>query len=104
MDNIVMETFSPSDEYIVNKRHKKRSKFKEREENGKKHRKKNSSLYCSFHGENKSNTSREFNVLKKRAKDKDNPIYRKNHHKKKFKKILTLGGRRSQPKGQLFKV
>ena len=43
------------------------------EDNSKKHRKKNSSLYCSLHGENKSHTSRECNVLKKRAIDKDNP-------------------------------
>ena len=44
---------------------------------GKKHRKKNSSLYCSLYGENKSHTSRECNVLKKRAKDKDNIKYGK---------------------------
>ena len=44
---------------------------------GKKHRKKNSSLYCSLYGENK--------VLKKWAKDKENPKYGKKDYKKKFK-------------------
>ena len=70
-----MAEFSASDEESATKRHKKRSKFKEREENGKKHHKKNSSLYCFLHGENKSYTSRECKILKARAKDKDNPKY-----------------------------
>ena len=80
-----MAIFAASYEDISTKRHKKRSKFKEREENGKKCRKKNSSLYCSLHGEIKSHTSRECNVLKKSAKDKDNPKYGKHYYKNKFK-------------------
>ena len=44
-DNIVVAKFSASDEDSDTKRQKKRSKFKEREENGEKHCKKNSSLY-----------------------------------------------------------
>ena len=57
-DNIAVANFSVSDEDSETKRHKKCSKFKEHEDKGKKHRKKNSSLYCSLHGENKSHTSR----------------------------------------------
>ena len=57
-DNIAVAKFSASDEDSDTKRHKKRSKFKEREDNGNKHHKKNSTLYCSLHCENKSHTSR----------------------------------------------
>ena len=74
-ENIAVANISASDKDSDTKRHKKRSKFKEREDNGKKHRKKNYSIYCSLHGENKSHTSRECNVLKKSDKDKDNPKY-----------------------------
>ena len=77
MDNISVAKFSASDEDSDTKRHKKRSKSKEREDNGKKHRKKKSSLYCSLHGENKSHTSRGYKVIKARDKDKDNPKYGK---------------------------
>ena len=58
MDNIYVAKFSASDKDSDNKRKKKCSKFKEREENGKKLYKKNSSLYCSLCGENKIHTSR----------------------------------------------
>ena len=44
-DNIAVARFFVSDEESDTKRHKKSSKFKEREEIGKKHRKKKSSLY-----------------------------------------------------------
>ena len=57
-DNITMAKVSASDEESDTKRQKKRSKFKGREKNGKKRHKRNSSLYCSLHGENKSHTSR----------------------------------------------
>ena len=66
-----MAKFYPSDEDSETMIHKERSKFKECEENRKKHRKENSSLYCSLHGENKTHTSRECNILKKRAKYKE---------------------------------
>ena len=69
---------------------KKRSKFKEREENGKKRHKKNSSLYCSLHGENKSHTSKECTVLKGRTKDKENTKYLSNYYKSKFKEVNIL--------------
>ena len=77
MDNISVAKFSASDEDSDTKRHKKRSKSKERDDKGKKHRKKNSSLYCSLHSENKSYTYRECNVLNKRAKDQDKTKYGK---------------------------
>ena len=68
-ENISVEKCSASDEDRGTKRHKKSSnKFKEREDNGKKYRKKTFSLYCSLHVENKSHTSMEYKVLKTRAK------------------------------------
>ena len=76
--NIAVDKCSALDKESDTKRHKKGSKnFKEREDNYKKHRKKNSSLYCSLHGENESHTSRECKLLKARAKVKDNPKYEK---------------------------
>ena len=77
MYNITVTQFSASDKDSDTKRHKRRSKFKEREENSKKHRKKNSSLYYSIYSENKNHTSSECNVLDKKAKEKDNPKYGK---------------------------
>ena len=80
-----MAKFSASDEDSDTKKNKKRSKnFKEREYNGKK-RLKNSSLYCSLHGENNSHTSREWKFLKARDSDKEKPKYSKKDYKKKFK-------------------
>ena len=50
-DNTTMANFYASDKESDTRRHKKLSKkFKEREDNGNKHHKKNSSLYCSLHG------------------------------------------------------
>ena len=77
IDNIAMANFSSSDEDSYTKRHKKRSKFKEHEESGNTRQNKNSSIYCSRHGENKSHTSRECKFLKKKSKDKDNHKYGK---------------------------
>ena len=84
-----MAKFSASYEENGTKRHKNSSKFKECEENSKKHRKRNSLLYCSLHGENKIHSSRECNVLKKRAKDKDNAKYEENY-KNGFKELILL--------------
>ena len=69
MENISVANFSASDKVSDTKRKKKRSKFKEREENVQKCHKKNSSLYCSLHGENKGHTSREYKLIKARAED-----------------------------------
>ena len=69
-DNISVAKFSASGKDSDTERHKKRSKFKEREDNGKKWHKKNSSLYWYLHGENKSHISRECKVLKAMAEDK----------------------------------
>ena len=91
MDNIAVAKFSASDRESDTQRHKNCSKkFKEHEKNGKKYRKKKSSLYCSLHGENKSHTSGEFKVLNIRAKDKENPKYGKNHYRKNFKELNIL--------------
>ena len=84
-DTIAVAKYSVSDEDSNTKRHKKRSKFKEREENGKKRHKKNFSLYWSLHGENKCHSSGECKVLKARNKNKYNSNYFKKDCKKKFK-------------------
>ena len=90
-DNTSVANFSASDEKSDTKRHKKCcKKFKKRADNGKIHRKKNFSLYCSLHGENKIHSSRECKVLKARAKDKENPEYEKKYYKKKFKEPNLL--------------
>ena len=75
IDNISGVKFAASDEDSDTKRKKNSSKFKEREENGKKRHKKHSSLYCYLHGENKIRTTREWKVLKAMTKDKDKPNY-----------------------------
>ena len=53
-DNIAGSKFSVSDKDNNTKRKKKRSKFKERDENGKKRHKKQYWLYFSLHGEKKA--------------------------------------------------
>ena len=69
-DNISMAKFPASDEYSNIMNIKNRSKkTKEREDSSKK-RHKNSSLYCSLHGEYSSHTSRECKVFKSRAAEK----------------------------------
>ena len=81
-----MAKCSASDEDIDIKRHKKSSnKFKEREDNSKKYRKKNPHFIAL--GENKSHTSREYKFLKARPKDKDNTEFGKKDYKKKFKEL-----------------
>ena len=70
--NISGEKSAASDEDSNTKRNKKRSKFKERDENGKKRHKKQSLLYCYLHGK-KIHTTRECKLLKARTKDIDKP-------------------------------
>ena len=53
IDNIAVANFSVSEEDSDTKSNKKRSRFKEREENGKKRHNKNASLYCFLHDETK---------------------------------------------------
>ena len=78
-DTIFMAKFSASDEESDTKKHKNHSKkFKEREDNGKKRRKKNSSLYCSLHGEKNGHTSRDCKVPKKRLQIKTSLGMKKN--------------------------
>ena len=99
-DNIAMAKFSASDEDSDTKKNKKRSKkFKGREDNGNK-RCKNSSLYCSLHGENNSHISGECKLLKARASDKDNPKHGKNDYTKKFKEINLLQAEASHQKSK----
>ena len=98
--NIAMAKVSASDKDSDTKRQKKRSKFKECEDNGKKYRKKTPSLYCSLHAENKTHASRECKVLKKRAKDKDNPKYGKMNHKKIFKGLNLLQAKTAHQKSK----
>ena len=105
LENIDMAKCSASDEDSDTNRHKNHSKrFKEREDNCKKHRKKKSSLYCSLHGENKTHTSRECKVLKARAKDKGNPKYVKNDYKKNFKELNLLQAEAAHQKSKYEKL
>ena len=89
-NNIAVAKFSASDEDSDTNRHKKRSKFKEHEENGNKYRKKNSSLYCSLHGENKIHNTRKCKVIKARPKDKDNHEYSTKYYKRKSREVKLL--------------
>ena len=75
MDNIYGAKFAAPDEDSNTNRKKKCSKFKEREENGKKRHKKHSLIYCSLNGENKRHTTREYKVPKASNKDRDKPKY-----------------------------
>ena len=89
-DKISGAKFAASDEDSNTKRKKKRSKFKEQDENGKKHHKKQSSLYCSLRGENRSRTTRECKVLKKRTKDIEKPNYSTKDYKRKSREVKLL--------------
>ena len=89
-DNIAGAKFAASDEDSDTKTNKKLSKFKEWDENGKKRHKKQSSLYCSLHGENKRHTTRECKLLKTRTKDKDNPKYSTKYYKRKSREVNLL--------------
>ena len=69
-DIISGANFSASDEESNTKRKKKRPKFKEQDEQGKKHHKKLALIYCSLHGEKKIHITRECKFLKARTKYK----------------------------------
>ena len=87
-DNIYGAKFDASDKDSDTNRKKKRSKFKERDKNGKKIHKKQYLLYCSLHGENKSHTTRECKVLK--AKTKDKPKYSTKDYNSKSREVNLL--------------
>ena len=67
---------------------RKEKRVKSKDEDGKKHQKRSSKLYCSLHGENTSHTSRECNVLK--AKGKEKPKFSKKDFKKKSREVNLL--------------
>ena len=103
-DNISMAKFYASDEDSDTKKKMKRSrKFKEREEKGKKQCK-NSSPFCSIHGENNGNTLMECKVLKARASYKDKPKYGKNDYKKRFKELNLLQAEAAHKKSKYEKL
>ena len=87
-DNIARAKFSASDEDRNTKRKKKRPRFKEQDEHGKKRHRKHSSLYSFLHDKNNSPTTRECKVLK--AKTKDKPKYTKKDYKRKFREVNLL--------------
>ena len=82
-DNISGAKFSASDKDSDTKRKKKRSKFKERDENGKKYHKKQYFIYFSLRGENRIHTTRECKFLKARTNGRDKPKYSTNYYKRK---------------------
>ena len=104
-ENIAVAKISASDKDSDTKRHKNRSKkFKEREDNIEKRRKKNASLYCSLHIENKSHTSRECKFLKARDRDKCNPKYWKKDYKNNFKEINLFQAEPAHQKSKYEKL
>ena len=66
-DDISGSNFAASEKYSE-PRKKKRTKSKD--DHGKKRKKRSTKIYCSLHGENTSQTSRECNVLKSKGKEK----------------------------------
>ena len=95
-----MAKFSDSYKDSETKKKKNRSNnFKECEDNDKK-RHMNSSLYCSHHGENNSQTSGYCKVLKSRVSDKEKPKDVKRGYKKKFKELNLLQAEVSQQKSK----
>ena len=58
-------------------------------------------MYCSIHGDNTSNTSRECNVLKSKGKEK--PKFSKKDFKKKSREINLLEKKTSHQKAKYFK-
>ena len=85
---ITRKKFAASDEDSNTKKKKKRPKFKEQDENSKKLHKKQSSLYCYLHGENRSHTTRERKVSKARTEDKHN--YSRKEYKRKSREVNLL--------------
>ena len=78
-NNIAMDNFPASDKDSDTMKNIKRSKkTNEREDSGKK-RRKNTSLYCSLHGDKTSHTSRECKVIKTRDGEKDKSKYVKRY-------------------------
>ena len=84
-DDIDGAKFSASDEESE-PRKKKRVKYKDK--HGKKRKKHSTKLYCSLHGENTSHTSRKWNVLKYKGKEK--PKFSKKDFKKKSREVNLL--------------
>ena len=58
-------------------------------------------MYCSFHGDNTSHTSRECSVLKYKGKEK--PKFSKNDFKKKSREVNLLEKKSSQQKAKYLK-
>ena len=101
--NISGAKFDASDKESNTKRKKKLSKFKERDENGKKHHKKQSSIYCSIHGENKSLTTRECRVLKSRTKDRYKPNHSTQDYNRKSREVNLLEKEASHQRAKYLK-
>ena len=82
---------------------KRYNKTKERGDSGKKGRK-NSSLYCIPHGENKIHKSSNWKVIKARAAEKDKSKYGKKDYKKKFKELNLLQEEAAHQKSKYKKL
>ena len=85
-------------------KNKKRSiKTKEREDSGKK-RRKNTSIYCSLHGENTGHTSREYKFIKASSGEKYKYNYVRRDYKKKFKELNLFQAEAAHQKSNYEKI
>ena len=100
-DNIAGAKFAASDEDSDTKRKKKRPKFKEQDEHGKKGHEKHSKLYCYLHGENTSHTTRECKVLKANTKYK--PKYYTTDYKSQSREVNLLENEASHQRSKYLK-
>ena len=84
-----MAKFPASDEDSNTREERTSKNTKELEDSGKK-RRTNTLIYCSIHGDNNRNTSREYKFLKSRYGEKYESKYVKRDYNNKFKELNLL--------------
>ena len=97
-DDIAGETFAASNE---DSEPRKKKFTKSKDDHGKKRKKSSTKMYCSLHGDNNSHTSRKYNVLKSKGKEKSK--FSKRDFKKKSREIKLLEKKASQEKAKYLK-
>ena len=95
INDIAGAKFAASDE-DSDPRRKKRTKTKN--DHGKKHIKRFTKMYCSLHGDNTSNNSKDCNVLKSKGKEK--PKFSKKDFRKKAREFNLIVKKASQEKAK----
>ena len=97
-DDIYGAKFAASD---TDSETRKKKRLKSKDEHGKKRQKCSSKMYCSLHGDNTSQTSRECNVLKSKGKEK--PKFSKKDYKKKAREVNLLEKQASHQRAKYLK-